>query len=163
MIKRNSKGQFVKGHKYIPLKPETLKKLRERMKGNTCGKGIVSWKKGLRGYNDSRIISGKKSHFWVKGKTKINGYWYIYAPTHPRPRKMCKVYIKQSILVMEKKIGRYIKSYKEVVHHINGIKDDDRPENLYLFPSKSKHNNYEINLLWTYKKWGVKPYLFLVR
>jgi len=43
----------------------------------------------------------------------------------------------QHILVMEEKLGRYI-SKDEVVHHINGIRHDNRAENLELH-TKSSH------------------------
>lgn len=39
---------------------------------------------------------------------------------------------------MERKIGRTLRR-GEVVHHINHVRDDNRPENLQLFASHSDH------------------------
>lgn len=41
--------------------------------------------------------------------------------------------------IIEAKIGRNL-TYNEVVHHINGIKDDNRPENLMIM-DRSKHSS----------------------
>lgn len=71
----------------------------------------------------------------LKGYCYSQGYKYIYSPNHPN--KVLGSYIAEHHLVMENKIGRYIKK-GEVIHHINGIRDDNRIENLKLC-SQSEH------------------------
>ena len=57
------------------------------------------------------------------------GYVYIRAPDHPCAGK--DGYVAEHRLVMEAHLGRYLQA-SEVVHHINGVKNDNRIENLEL-------------------------------
>lgn len=80
---------------------------------------------------------GEKSHTWKGGKvTTPFGYIYIYSPNHPFRIKQNRVL--EHRLVMEKHISRYLNP-KEVVHHINGIKDDNRIGNLKLLTDQHSH------------------------
>lgn len=79
---------------------------------------------------------GEKSPGWKGGKytTKRDGYIYVYCPEHPFSKRNGKGnggYVLEHRLVIEKSIGRYL-TKEEDVHHINGIKNDNRLENLRL-------------------------------
>jgi len=73
------------------------------------------------------------------GRYKHKGYVFIYMPKHPFAKD---TYVYEHRLVMEKILGRYLKP-KERVHHLNKIRDDNRPENLKFFSNQSKHCKFE--------------------
>lgn len=75
---------------------------------------------------------GYKSPNWKGGQHYYRGYVFIYQPNHPDAHKG---YIKRAILVLEKKLGRALLPGMDC-HHINGIRDDDAPENLTEFLHK---------------------------
>ena len=121
----------------------------EKMRLSHIGK--IPWNKGKKGLQiawnkDKKMpqISGKNHPMWKGGIVYNHGYVYIHSPEHPFCE--CKGYVKRSRLVMEKKLGHYLKP-SEQVHH-KGIhfplgslenKQDDSPENLGLFGNNSKH------------------------
>ena len=72
---------------------------------------------------------GAKNPSWKGGKRKTRGYIGIKSPNHPHPDN--SGYVLGHRLIAEKALGRYLKQ-GEVVHHINGIKDDNRNYNLLI-------------------------------
>jgi len=105
-------------------------------------KGKASWSKGLT-KETSIIIKrmaekriGDKHPLWKGGRAKMTGgYIGVLIPEHPDANVNGRVL--EHRLVMEKKLGRRLVHYEEV-HHRNGIKTDNRPENLELV-LKYKH------------------------
>ena len=84
---------------------------------------------------------GKDNYFWNGGRSiDEDGYVLIYAPDHPYRNRHNQV--REHRLVMESKLGRYLKE-DEVVHHRNGISDDNRIENLELFATNADHLRHE--------------------
>ena len=58
------------------------------------------------------------------------------------PYKNKRGYILEHRLVIEEQIKRFLKP-EEACHHINKIKDDNRPENLMAFKTQAAHNSFE--------------------
>lgn len=84
-------------------------------------------------------LQGTLNPNWRGGRTiHCKGYVYLYAPDHPRASKG---YVFEHILVAEEKLGRYLLE-GETVHHINGDRADNQPENIHVFSSNGDHTAY---------------------
>ena len=88
--------------------------------------------------NHSDSVSGERHYNWKGGRWKTKaGYIMVRAVGHPCQDR--RGYVMEHRLIVEGKIGRFLKS-SEIVHHFNGIYDDNRLENLIVF-SKKTHDN----------------------
>ena len=73
---------------------------------------------------------------WRGGRVVHKQSGYVYARAEGHPRLTAKSpYVLEHILVMERVLGRYLLPH-ERVHHRNGQRDDNRPENLELWKIK---------------------------
>jgi hypothetical protein len=83
--------------------------------------------------NPTLIKRGKDNPMWKGGRYKsINGYIRKRCEGHPRATQN-GYYVMEHILVVEEYLKACILTWCDV-HHINGIKDDNRIENLQLLP-----------------------------
>lgn len=90
----------------------------------TCGNRVTA--EGLK-----ITRSGPGNAAWNGGRQRTNaGYVYVWKPDHPKATK--KGCVLEHRLVMEQILGRYLLPF-ENVHHKNGIRDDNRPNNLELW------------------------------
>ena len=76
----------------------------------------------------------------AKGVRKLNGYIVIYMPEHNKAMQSDNWlgYVYEHIVVAQKAMGRDLTD-KEEVHHLNGIRDDNNPENLLVLEA-SQHS-----------------------
>lgn len=80
---------------------------------------------------------GPKNPSW-KGRVKRSGYIAIRVNNHPYAS--ADGYVMEHRLVMEKVLGRFLLPHEDV-HHLNGIKTDNRPENLKVM-TKQEHARF---------------------
>ena len=122
---RDKFGRFMKGHPKYTTKGDFQK-------------GHKTWIKGLH----PEYLQDKNHPNWKGGKIKdSNGYILILKRSHSFCNR--RGYILEHRLVVEKQIDRYL-SPTEHVHHINGIKTDNRRENLMAFKNNRAHKRFEM-------------------
>lgn len=98
-------------------------------------------RKGVKMRPCFRFPTGAKNIAWKGGKLlDKSGYILIRKPEHPHA---IHGYVREHRLVMERKLGRFLKP-GEVVHHKNKNKRDNRPANLVLFSSNGSHLTREL-------------------
>lgn len=105
------------------------------MNACACGCGCLVRGTWHQGHNRRSVPPTNKIGFTVE-----HGYVWIYKPDHPRSRK--NGYVKRSTIVAEDSAGRFLND-GECVHHINGIKTDDRDENLQIL-QKKEHDRISV-------------------
>ena len=95
--------------------------IRRRLKSKTKQRGLCR----------KCSIRGENSFFWKRGFS-IDKSGYVRIIDHKHPKRDVNNQIFEHRVVMEQFLGRYL-SASEQVHHINGIKADNRIENLELW------------------------------
>ena len=151
---RDKKGRFIRGS-FRDAKNYNWSGGKVILKCRNCGKKILRYpyrvkrltskqskifcNRKCKGEWQSKYLNKENHPHWKGGRRKSKeGYTQIRLPTHHRANQ--NGYVLEHILVAEKKYNRKITT-RNHIHHFNGIKDDNRPENLVL-TINSKHDKF---------------------
>ncbi len=90
-------------------------------------------------------LRGEKHNAWKGGRTKSLGYILIWVSPDDffAPMRNKLGYVREHRLAMAKHLSRCLLPW-EVVHHKNGIKDDNRLENLEIIKGGANHSSFNL-------------------
>lgn len=126
--RREKQSARLRGH---PVSRATRKKISDHHRAHGIKPSREASLLGIRNRG-----TGPDNPSWKGGRSILNGYICVYRPDHQNA--MPNGYIYEHRLVAEQMLGRPL-GHKEVVHHIDGDKANNRPTNLRVFPSQADH------------------------
>lgn len=151
-----SVGKIYKFFKIYEIKTRTVglnnKRAKEKFSKSVEGRPSPMKNKKLSDETKKKLSVVKTKKGVGHKKTRKDGYVSIYFPDHPKSNK--DGYIMEHDLIMECKIGRWLKP-NEVVHHKNKIRNDNRIENLELMTFKE---HAKLHMVERYKKKEMMTY-----
>lgn len=145
---------YIPGHEKRD-KLLTEKDIKKRLKGGKHKrtkneKMSISYKNWLRGHKSekfkkhlSELFHFEKHPQWRGGKCKVKG-GHILVLVRDKKHPMYGKYARAHRLIIEKYLGRYLKSF-EIIHHIDEDKWNNKLKNLCL-TSESGHTNIHHNI-----------------
>ena len=107
-----------------------------------CGKSIAvqesqkQFKAFCSNQCKNKFTRGSNTHSWKGGRLHCQDTGYVLVTSSPGDDRYVG-YQAEHREVAEAYIGRQLERYGEPVIHLNGANNDNRPENLYVFPSMS--------------------------
>lgn len=130
---------MCRGHRQMHRRGQPLRPLPKERKCSFpgCERGHYA-KDVCQGHYNQKASGGELKPLGIKrrkGENHINRDGYvIVAGQKDHPNATVRGYILQHVMVMAEKLGRPLLP-GENVHHLNGVRDDNRPENLELWVS----------------------------
>lgn len=120
---------------------------------DACNKSFLEYKSNVLRKNRNKFGCSPECHSKIKTtpdgtRTKKHPGKedsYILVKNSKHPNATTTGWVLEHRLIMEEKIGRYLKK-EELVHHINMIKSDNRIENLYICSGASEHKSAHASL-----------------
>jgi hypothetical protein len=108
-----------------------------------CGCGELISSITRRGYvaifKNGHSTRGERHPNWKGGRKKHKGYWYILKPDHPFADK--SGYVPEHRWIYEQYYNVCLLPWIDI-HHKNGIRDDNRIENLQSIGTRSDHTKH---------------------
>ncbi len=90
-----------------------------------------------------KMVGIKNGRYCGDKRKNYQGYTLIRKPEHPFCD--CNGWVREHRLVMEEHLGRTLERH-ENIHHLNGIKDDNRLENLVVCSNSFHHSFFHKNI-----------------
>lgn len=115
-----------------------------------CGCGTIIKRKRFpknfpKSYVAGHQFKGKLNTNWNNGQyITAYGYVFLQKPEHPNSDK--RGYVREHVFIMSKHLGRPL-TKNELVHHINGIRNDNRIDNLIIMTRQQHASHHHKGLI----------------